>query len=168
MSLPLGTALPAAVVIAGCLAASWTDATARRIPHAVPLAIAAAYPVFALAGGTGAPWWAGPAVAAAVFALGLGVFAAGWLGGGDVKLAAALALWAGPAGVAAFVLVTALAGAGLSLAVLALRRVSVPYLSSSALVIGPQTGGRRAAEGVPYGVAIAAGGLWIAYRALAG
>jgi prepilin peptidase CpaA len=95
-----------------------------------------------------APWpgMAGQTIAAAaVFGLFMGAFHFGMMGGGDVKLAAALALWFPPAGTIKFLILTSLAGGVLTLLVLAWHRV-------------------RRREGrpeIPYGVAIAFGGLAI-------
>jgi prepilin peptidase CpaA len=93
--------------------------------------------------------WPGVAVqlgaAAIVFALLAGAFYAGMMGGGDVKLAAALALWFPPLGTAKFLVLMSLAGGVLTLFVLAVHRA-------------------RKLQGrpeIPYGVAIAFGGLAI-------
>ena len=84
-------------------------------------------------------------VAAGVFALLAGAFYLGMMGGGDVKLAAALALWFSPAATAKFLVIMSIAGGVLTLAVVAAHRI-------------------RRREGrpeIPYGVAIAFGGLAI-------
>lgn len=141
-----------------CGAALW-DLRHRRIPNALCGAIVALYPASFALGLAPAPWWGGAAVALAVFAVGAGLFAFGVLGGGDVKLAAATSLWAGPAYIAEFLVVMGVTGG--ILAVLALLRPMIPVF-----VFGPQVGGRLAT--VPYGVAIAAGGLWVIYRMFAG
>jgi prepilin peptidase CpaA len=93
--------------------------------------------------------WPGVAVqlgaAAIVFALLAGAFYAGMMGGGDVKLAAALALWFPPLGTVKFLVLMSLAGGVLTLFVLAVHRA-------------------RKLQGrpeIPYGVAIAFGGLAI-------
>jgi prepilin peptidase CpaA len=93
--------------------------------------------------------WPGIAVqlaaGAAVFVLLAGAFYAGMMGGGDVKLAAALALWFSPASTVRFLVLTSIAGGVLTLFVVALHRA-------------------RKHEGrpeIPYGVAIAFGGLAI-------
>lgn len=85
-------------------------------------------------------------------ALGFGVFIllaaafwAGMMGGGDVKLAAALALWFSPLSTVKFLVLMSLAGGVLTLVMVVLHRV-------------------RRREGrpeIPYGVAIAFGGLAI-------
>jgi prepilin peptidase CpaA len=72
-------------------------------------------------------------------------FFLGMMGGGDVKLAAALALWFSPATTLRFLVLMSLAGGVLTLVVMVLHKV-------------------RRREGppeVPYGVAIAFGGIFI-------
>jgi prepilin peptidase CpaA len=93
--------------------------------------------------------WPGMAIQLAaggiVFALLAGAFYAGMMGGGDVKLAAALALWFSPSGTIKFLVLMSLAGGVLTLGILAWHRA-------------------RRREGrpeIPYGVAIAFGGLAI-------
>ncbi|MBK1696278.1 A24 family peptidase [Rhodovibrio salinarum] len=143
---------------------AWADVSRRRIPNTAVVAIGLLYPIALAAGCLPGPWWSGAAVASALFALGLIGFARGAVGGGDVKLAAALGLWAGSADLAGFVVITAVAGAGLSLLILATRTSPRAHWFNGPILAGPQTGGRDAmGESVPYGVALAAGGLWIIY-----
>jgi len=92
--------------------------------------------------------------AVVVFAVGAAAFAVGALGGGDVKLLAAVTLFAGPAGVVDFLAITAIAGGLLGLAMLAGAPLGQPALA------GPLRA--RLRRGLPYGPAIAAGGLWVA------
>jgi prepilin peptidase CpaA len=80
-----------------------------------------------------------------VFVLMAGAFYAGMMGGGDVKLAAALALWFSPMSIVKFLLLTSLAGGVLTLAIVAWHRVKR----------------REGRPQIPYGVAIAFGGLAI-------
>ncbi len=93
--------------------------------------------------------WPGMAVQIAaggiVFALLAGAFYAGMMGGGDVKLAAALALWFSPAGTVKFLVLMSLAGGVLTLGLIAWHRAKR----------------REGRPAVPYGVAIAFGGLAI-------
>lgn len=91
-----------------------------------------------------------------VLTIGIGLFAMGWVGGGDVKLAAASALWLGSGLMLEYLFVTAIAGGILSLAILILRRLPLPALLSRQLWV------RRLhdpTKGVPYGVALAVGAL---------
>jgi prepilin peptidase CpaA len=93
--------------------------------------------------------WPGIAVqvaaAATVFVLFAGAFYAGMMGGGDDKLAAALALWFSPFATMKFLVLTSIAGGVLTLVVL------VWHWSRK----------REGRPEVPYGVAIAFGGLAI-------
>lgn len=85
------------------------------------------------------------AAATCVFLLFAAAFAAGVMGGGDVKLAAAVALWLSPTATFKFLVLMSLAGGVLTLGVVAWHRA-------------------RRREGrpeIPYGVAIAIGGLAI-------
>lgn len=93
--------------------------------------------------------WPGMAVQLAaggvVFLLFAGAFYAGMMGGGDVKLAAALSLWFPPGGTVKFLVFMSLAGGVLTLGIVAWHRVAR----------------REGHPQIPYGVAIAFGGLAI-------
>lgn len=85
------------------------------------------------------------AAASAVFLVLAGAFYAGMMGGGDVKLAAALSLWLPPLSTVKFLVLMSLAGGVLTLVVLAWHRAQR----------------RDGRPEIPYGVAIAFGGLAI-------
>lgn len=85
------------------------------------------------------------AIAAGVFALLAVAFYAGMMGGGDVKLAAALALWFSPQSTLRFLVFMSIAGGVLTLVVVGLHRLKK----------------KPGKPEVPYGVAIAVGGLLI-------
>ena len=134
-----------ALLAALLVAAGVEDARRRTIGNGLNAAIALAAPIWWWASGL-APW---PdmalqvGVAAIVFAIFVGAFALGLMGGGDVKLIGALALWLPPAAVLPMLVVMSLTGGAVTLAMLVDRRVR-----------------RNAAPiEVPYGIAIAAAGL---------
>jgi len=85
------------------------------------------------------------AAAVVVFLLFAAAFYAGLMGGGDVKLAAALALWFPPYVTMKLLVIMSLAGGALTLGVLAWHRAKR----------------REGRPEIPYGVAIAIGGLAI-------
>ena len=123
-----------------------------RIADVVSLAIVAAFGVWALSGLAPATrrssrlgLAAGCAVA--VFALGALGFAVGALGGGDVKLLAASSLFAGPALLPDFLMVTALAGGVLGLATLMGARVGPAASAGDASVAGRLRGSLRLRPG---------------------
>ena len=152
------------VLLAGLLlVAAWRDLRTLRIGNELSLGIAALFGVWAVAGwlaGELSPLFLGTSVACAagLFGVGAVAFANGMIGGGDVKLLAAVGLFAGPAHVVDFMLVTALVGGVLGLALLA----GAPIRPVSSR--GDATLRNRLRSRVPYGPAIAAGGLWVAMR----
>ena len=140
--------------------AAASDLRTRRIPNTIVIATALT--------GLAAQFLSGGAAAAGVALLvSLGVGAAllfPWrahmLGGGDLKMIAATSLWFAPARIAVFLLAVAIAGGALALAALAaaaLRRVPA---TSTAGHAPSQPVLRRT---IPYGVAIAIGGVVTAW-----
>ncbi len=144
--------------------AAVSDLRYYLIPNRIPLAVAAAYA--AIAGFLPLTFVIGGVLTGvAVLALGTLVFARGWMGGGDVKLLAAVSLWAGPTYLSLFAFVTALAGAVLAAVMLSPARRYLPAASADALAL---TGGARVHGGsavrqpMPFGVAISVGGIFLA------
>jgi prepilin peptidase CpaA len=86
------------------------------------------------------------------------MFAFGWIGGGDAKLAAATAIWVGWDQLADYGLDAALLGGVLTLGILQLRRWPLPEWANSVEWL-PRLHDRNA--GVPYGIALAAAGLFV-------
>jgi prepilin peptidase CpaA len=129
------------------LVACWYDVRERTIPNFLNLAIALLAIPF---------WWSiGLAlwpdiavqigVAAIVFALFAIAFAVGAMGGGDVKLIGALALWLPFQAVLLLLFIMSMAGGVLTLAYYLHHRIA-----------------RRTDRlEIPYGLAIAFGGLWL-------
>jgi len=93
--------------------AAYTDATSFRIPNRITAGLAALYPAWVVSSPLPIDWTAALAVTGGVFAVGFMLFAARVVGGGDVKLLAAAALWAGPGLILDFLLVAAVAGGAL-------------------------------------------------------
>ena len=135
-------ALATVLVIAAVI-----DVRTFTISNRLNLAVALSAPVYWLS--IALTPWPGMAVqlaaGAVVFALLACAFVAGMMGGGDVKLAAALALWFPPLGTIKFLVLMSLAGGVLTLLVLAWHRARK----------------RDGRPEIPYGVAIAFGGLAI-------
>jgi prepilin peptidase CpaA len=143
------------------LAAAWQDLRTMEIADGLSLGIVGAFAAWAvagLAGGTLSLWSVALALACAIgiFLLGAVAFATGMLGGGDVKLLAAASLFAGPALMLDFITAVALAGGLLGIAILAGAPIG------SAAPTGDGTLRTRLRGYLPYGPAIAAGGLWLA------
>ena len=100
------------------LVAAFTDLKSRTIGNKLNLAIAAGAPLFWWA--TGLDLWPGVGIqlgiAAATFAICALFFAIRQMGGGDVKLLTALALWFPPTNFVVLVIIMAMAGWVLTLA----------------------------------------------------
>ena len=127
-------------------AAAVTDLRGRTIEHWTVIAIAALAPFF---------WWSQGfavwpdvatqlALAAGLFAIFTGLWAIGGIGGGDVKLLGALGLCLPAPLLLTMLFVMACAGGVIALTMLAARKLR---------------GGKHNSE-VPYGLAIALGGVW--------
>jgi prepilin peptidase CpaA len=104
--------------------------------------------------------------AAAVFLAGAVLFSRGLIGGGDIKLLSAAALWAGGRTVLPLLVLTSLFGGLLSLLFLTPLGVRITASRRFALdpaVIGSSGGLTAAAVPVPYGVAIAAAALTVTF-----
>lgn len=162
-------ALHEMLILALVAALAWgavNDVMWFRIPNAVPIVILALFPAYLLAGGQGLAQlhWA-LAIAAGTFLVGALMFSRGWMGGGDVKLLTVLALWAGPAQFPTLLIMTSLAGGALALiGLLPGRAAMIAWVALNlrialALPEAPRSSsGRRT---LPYGVAIAFGGLML-------
>jgi prepilin peptidase CpaA len=103
--------------------------------------------------------------AAILFLLLLVVYERGWMGGGDVKLLVALAVGLPLAGMLQLLTATALAGAGLALMHVMMRHLPHPEpapAGSSLLrrVYAVERWRHVRRAPLPYGAAIACGGIW--------
>jgi len=145
--------------------AATTDFRSFQIPNRISVSLVALYPAFLLAGPT-TPNWQLAGIAAAfamiVFVVGFGMFVMGWMGGGDVKLLSATALWAGPGAILPFLIVVVLASMLLSL-VIAVRTLTEQSVPLREAVVGLRFAPLMKLT-VPYGAAIAVGGLYVVGR----
>lgn len=143
---------PALMILAGSM-----DLFTMTIPNRIPLALVAGFACLAPLAGMGWETLAfHVAVAAAMLVIGIGMFAAGWMGGGDAKVFAAASLWMGLEHVYEYLMVSAIFGGILTLFMLFMRTFPLP-----AGLAGHKwmTRLHDAGTGVPYGIALAAGGL---------
>jgi prepilin peptidase CpaA len=129
------------------LIAAFTDVRRRQIDNWLNAAVAAGAPLFWWA--TGLTLWPGVAlqllVAVIAFLALAGLFALKAMGGGDVKLLTALALWLPALLFLKLLVIMALAGGVLTI-VLSMWHI---------------TRRRKDQLKIPYGIAIAGAGLWI-------
>jgi prepilin peptidase CpaA len=147
-----------AAVFPGLMALSASmDLMTMTIPNAIPLALALGY--VGLAAALGVPVeTVAFALTCGLAALGVGLFMFNhnWIGGGDAKLAAAIALWLGWGGLLNFAVTASIGGGLLTLAILAARTQPLPEAFQRQTWIARL---RRPGGGVPYGIALAVAGV---------
>ena len=158
--LPPSTAL-LGLVLGACIVAAASDTVSRRIPNLIPLAILSGIVIERAHQG-----WAslgnGFGALAIVLIIGTFAHAKGWFGGGDVKLAAAVAAAFGMPACFAFLLLTGVCGGVVALVTLFFTRrmtvreglVAIDVLVRTRVV----TLAHKKAT-VPYAIAIAFGAL---------
>src|SRR5579863_7185129 len=143
---------------AAMAAAAAMDLVTMTIPNRLSAALAVGYFILAIVMGVGPhdiALHAACGLAILIFAFAL--FSFRWIGGGDAKLAAATALWLGWTPLADYGLASALTGGALTVVILLARRLALPpFLASQAWIARLHD----AKNGVPYGIALALGGLF--------
>lgn len=151
------TVFPILVAFAGC-----SDLFTMTIPNRVSIILIAAFLVAAPLVGMGAidiAWHLG--AGGIVFAFGFFFFAMGWMGGGDVKVATAIAIWFGFSGALVdFVVFSALYGSLLTLGLLSFRS-NFPVLPGIARSQGWLLRLHEKSSGIPYGIALTAAALQV-------
>ena len=135
------------------LVAAAEDAVRLRISNITVLLVIAVAVIAAVVVGPALSLWQNLAVFAALLAAGTPMFAAGKLGGGDVKLLAAVGLWFSLKGALWMLLDVVLAGGVLAILIIALRSLGWSEKIRRRVVL------LRPGGGIPYGVAISAGAL---------
>jgi prepilin peptidase CpaA len=98
------------------------------------------------------------AAGALMLIAGMVFFAFGWIGGGDAKFVAAAALWIGMSDLLVYLVWASIFGGALTLLILFFRTVPLPLFMQRREWIA-RLHDRKA--GIPYGVALALGGLMI-------
>ncbi len=145
---------PAAMAFAGSM-----DLFTMTIPNRVSIGLILGF-IFAVPFSSldamGVAWHV--AAGFSMLVVGIFMFSRGWLGGGDAKLLAAAALWLGFERLLEYLLYVSLAGGLLAFAILFYRSMAPPLClirQDWAMRLHAKTGG------IPYGIALAVGGLWI-------
>jgi len=153
----------AAAQILWLVLAAYYDIAGRLIPNRICIGLALAGLIARLQFGF-APIAISAGITAGLFLPLLFMFVRNWIGGGDVKLLTAMALGLSPMGTALLIYIMALAGGVLSLTYLGMRYLPRPNLANSRSVLRRIYAVERwrifKHAPVPYGVAIACGGIW--------
>ena len=138
------------------VAVMWFDVTSFRIPNWISGGIVLAYiAAFLIAP---MPWQSGLQAMAVFFVVGYIVYALKLMGGGDIKLLVACALWIGKARALDFIFLVALIGGVFAVGLWILRKLLalLPLTKILPRIL-------KEGEPIPYGVAIALGFLLIMF-----
>jgi len=154
---------PVVVVLLGL--AAWSDLAIRTIPDWICIALAFAGVILRASVGVAAVAVSAAVAGGLFFVLAL-VHARGAIGGGDVKLAAAVVLGLSAGGAYRFIVITVIAGGVLAMMHLALRWLPspVPCPAGASPLRRVWTAERwriRRRGSLPYGVAMACGGATV-------
>jgi prepilin peptidase CpaA len=139
--------------------AASSDLLTMTISNKLSLALAGSFLLLAVISGVSPVMIALHLCAAlVVLAIGFGCFAMGWIGGGDAKLAAAIALWFGFDFLLEYLIWASLFGGVLTVLLIQFRIFPLPPLLARQPWIARlhEKGG-----GVPYGVALATAALFV-------
>ena len=137
------------------IAAACYDVYCFKIPNVLSMLLILIFPFFVMSDPQLASWHQNLVIFILLILAGFAAYVGNLVGAGDIKLLAATGLWAGPSLVAPFLTVTALTGGVLALVMIALifanegaRKFSIKFRTVP----------------LPYGVAIAVGGLSAFYQ----
>lgn len=146
---------PAIVVLAGI-----GDMMTMSISNRFSLVLIAAFVVMApfVLGLDWQAWGGHLAAGGIMLVVSFVMFAFGWIGGGDAKLSAVIALWLGLPNLAPFIVYATLFGGALTLFLLGFRNIPIPIL---ALRVPWIVRLHALRDGIPYGMALSAGALTV-------
>lgn len=144
-------------IVIACLyavlaAAAVEDIWRLRISNMFPILVIALFAAWVVAVGPGHALWQNGCVFLFTLIGGIVLFSLKWLGGGDVKLLAALGLWFDFTGAGQLYLYVALAGGILGLGFIVARRLLPRRLAERSGAVTLEKKGP-----IPYGLAIAGG-----------
>lgn len=148
------TIFPAAMIVAGVC-----DLFTMTISNKISLGLIIGFLVLAVFSGMDIESIAMHLLAGlAMLAISFALYAKGWIGGGDAKLFAATAIWMGWPNLLEYTVITSLFGGGLTIALLTLRNIPMPSILVKQYWFNRL---HTLENGIPYGLALAAGGIHI-------
>ena len=141
--------------------AGYSDLRSFTILNRVCLGIALLYPAFVMASDQSVNWCGALLLAGGLLVAGFVLFSFRLIGGGDAKLFAAVALWAGPGLILPFAFVTAFAGGAMAMGYWLHHRMKRAASIGMLFVTPTEEGFSK--QPMPYGVAMAIGGFYVAF-----
>ncbi len=146
-----------AVYVFPLVMAAVSDLYSLRIPNWLTGALLLAFPVMALLVGHDVAWMSHLLAGLCVFAVCAVMFALQWMGGGDVKLLAATAVWIGLGQLLPFLTLVAIVGGVFALILVILRHHVMQATFLATLRRLPSFAQEKMP--IPYGVPIAVAGI---------
>lgn len=148
------------------LVAAASDIAMYRIPNIVVLMIIALFPIYVIVAPGEQEWLWSLGIFALTIAVGIPLAHFRIFGGGDMKLLAAILLWAGPALASPALVLSMLAGGLVAIVML----TKVRFMIAGALAsIGRESLGKMfLAKNMPYGVGLAFGGVFVGWGLMVG
>lgn len=144
--------------------AAVSDILRLTIPNRICLGIVLIYPAFVLAAPGVVHWPSALGVAGLALLVGFTLYSLGGLGAGDAKLFAATSLWAGSGLIIDLTLLTTLSGGVIALFLWVQHRIARAPSLATTFMTSADSGFAR--QPMPYGAAIAVGGLYVAFTLL--
>lgn len=139
------------------------DATRYIIPNWISGLLIALWPLMFFLTPAPVDWLMHLAVMGGVFVLGFLIFAMRWMGGGDIKLLTACALWVGLKALPDFLLLTAVFGGLVALVLIVVRQALVWFVPGR-VHTGQLPRILHARGPVPYGLAIAGAFVYLLWH----
>ena len=149
-------------LILSMLIVLWFDITRYIIPNWLVGLMLVAYPVAVAMSANAIDWKMALVGMVLMLLAGYGIFIMKWMGGGDIKLLTACALWVGWSNLMEFIIYVAFIGGVFSIVVLAARK-ALPFLPRKPDA-APLPRILHDNAPIPYGVAIAFGFLLILFQ----
>lgn len=140
------------------IGAAACDVARLKVPNTIPSALVVLFGFAAWLSPHSVPLLSHLVAIAIVLAVGMGLYASGKIGGGDVKLIAALSLWSGLPLLPLLLFAIAVSGFVVAVVIVGLRAIGAGYCLES---LGIRLVSLSSTNGVPYAVAISCGGLAI-------
>lgn len=155
-----------ACFLALVLVAAAADIVMYKIPNIVVLMIIVLFPIYVIVAPGEQEWLWSLGIFALTIAIGIPLAHFRVFGGGDMKLLAAILLWAGPALAAPALVLAAVSGGLLSAIMLTKIRFVIANACTS---MGREALGKMfLAATMPYGVGLAFGGIFVGWGLLVG
>lgn len=139
--------------------AALSDIRDFTIPNFVSITIVILYPLMIMVTPDNVDWAGSLITAASVLGIGFILFTLKLFGAGDIKMIAALSLWAGPALLTEFLFVTVMTGGILVILIVSREGIRQAF-EGTGFARGIMFAIRSKTQ-IPYGVAVAFGGLSI-------